>query len=168
MVVCAPEHELPPAVKGPTPMTPDAIEHHTLDRESAVADLAQQAAQVARRRRLMWIAGLAVLIAIVIWVIHHRLASQADQPSFAAMMGPLPVSVDKVSTTDVPVVIEEFSDFQCPPCKTLSEKLKRIEGEYGSQIKIVYRQYPLASHKNALAAALAAPSTASGVSASSQ
>ena len=106
MVVCAPEHELPPAVKGPTPMTPDAIEHHTLDRESAVADLAQQSAQVARRRRLMWIAGLAVLIAIVIWVIHHRLASQADQPSFAAMMGPLPVSVDKVSTTDVPVVID--------------------------------------------------------------
>jgi multidrug efflux system membrane fusion protein len=88
-------------------MTPDAIEHHRLDRESTAADPVQQPAQVTRRRRIMWIAGLAVLIALVIWVIHHRLTSEARQPSFAATMGgPLPVSVAKVSTTDVPVVID--------------------------------------------------------------
>jgi multidrug efflux system membrane fusion protein len=44
---------------------------------------------------------------LVVWVIHHRIASQASKRPFAAMMGgPLPVSVAKVSTADVPVVID--------------------------------------------------------------
>ena len=88
-------------------MTPDAIEHHSLDRESTAADPTQHPAQAVRRRRIIWIAGLGILIVLVIWVIHHRLAADARQPSFAAMMGgPLPVSVAKVSTSDVPVVID--------------------------------------------------------------
>lgn len=88
-------------------MTPEAIEHHTLDRESGPATPAQHSPEVVRRRRILWLAGLAVLIALVVWIIHHRLASQAAQPSFAAMMGgPLPVSIAKVGTADVPVVID--------------------------------------------------------------
>jgi membrane fusion protein, multidrug efflux system len=88
-------------------MTPDAIEHSTLDRESSPAIPAQHSPEAIRRRRILWIAGLVVLIALIAWVIHHRLAAQAGQPSFAAMMGgPLPVSVAKVSTADVPVVVD--------------------------------------------------------------
>ncbi|MDE2052187.1 MAG: efflux RND transporter periplasmic adaptor subunit [Gammaproteobacteria bacterium] len=87
-------------------MTPDAIEH-TLDRESSPSIAGQPTQQPGRRRRLLWLAGLAALIVLIVWVIHHRLASQAGQPSFAAMMGgPLPVSVAKVGTADVPVVID--------------------------------------------------------------
>jgi multidrug efflux system membrane fusion protein len=87
-------------------MTPDAIEHHTLDRESSAGTPAQDSSQLTRRR-ILWLAGLAVVIGLIVWVIHHRLASQARQPSFAAMMGgPLPVGVAKVSTADVPVVID--------------------------------------------------------------
>jgi multidrug efflux system membrane fusion protein len=87
-------------------MTPDAIEH-TLDRESSASIPAQHSQQLARRRRILWLTGLVVLIALIVWVIHHRLASQAGQPSFAAMMGgPLPVSVAKVGTADVPVMID--------------------------------------------------------------
>lgn len=97
---------MPPAVKGPTRMSPDAIEH-SLDRESSPAAPTQDSSQLARRRRILWLAGLAVVIGLIVWVIHHRLASQAKQPSFAAMMGgPLPVSVAKVSTADVPMVID--------------------------------------------------------------
>lgn len=106
MVPCAPEHTVPAAVKGPTRMNSDAIEHHSADRDSSPVP-AQHSADVVRRRRILWLAGLAVLIALIVWVIHHRLATQAKQPSFAAMMGgPLPVSIDQVSTADVPVVID--------------------------------------------------------------
>ena len=88
-------------------MTPDAIEHTTLDRESSPAIGARHSPEATRRRRLVWLAGLVALIGLVVWVIHHRLTSQAAQPSFAALMGgPLPVSVDKVSTADVPVVVD--------------------------------------------------------------
>jgi len=56
-----------------------------------------------------------------------------------------------------PVVIEEFGDYQCPPCGQLYPELKQIEKEYGDQIQIVFHHFPLMKiHKNALLAAHAA------------
>jgi protein-disulfide isomerase len=56
-----------------------------------------------------------------------------------------------------PVIIEEFGDYQCPPCGQLYPELKQIESEYGDQVKIVFRHFPLIKmHKNALLAAHAA------------
>ena len=56
-----------------------------------------------------------------------------------------------------PVVIEEFGDYQCPPCGQLYPELKQIELEYGDQVKIVFHHFPLMmKHKNALLAAHAA------------
>lgn len=56
-----------------------------------------------------------------------------------------------------PVVLEEFGDYQCPPCGLLFPELKKIEGEYGDQLKIVFHHFPLTKmHKNALTAAHAA------------
>ena len=89
-------------------MTPDAIEH-TLDRESSADTPARHSPEVIRRRRILWLSGLAVLIVAIAFGIHHRIASQASQPRFGRRMmmgGPLPVSVGKASTADVPVVLD--------------------------------------------------------------
>lgn len=56
-----------------------------------------------------------------------------------------------------PVVLEEYGDYQCPPCGLLYPELKQIEHEYGNQIQIVFHHFPLTKmHKNALMAAHAA------------
>ena len=56
-----------------------------------------------------------------------------------------------------PVVLEEWGDYQCPPCGQLYPELKEIEKEYGNQVQIVFHHFPLAKiHKNAIAAAHAA------------
>ncbi|HEV8587787.1 MAG TPA: thioredoxin domain-containing protein [Pyrinomonadaceae bacterium] len=56
-----------------------------------------------------------------------------------------------------PVVLDEYGDYQCPPCGILYPMLKQIESEYGSQLKIVFHHFPLAKiHKNAMTAARAA------------
>ena len=56
-----------------------------------------------------------------------------------------------------PVIIEEFGDYQCPPCGQLYPELKQLEAEYGDQVKVVFRHFPLIKiHKNALLAAHAA------------
>jgi protein-disulfide isomerase len=56
-----------------------------------------------------------------------------------------------------PVVLDEYGDYQCPPCGLLYPELKKIEAEYGNQVRIVFHHFPLAKmHKNALAAARAA------------
>jgi membrane fusion protein, multidrug efflux system len=88
-------------------MTPDVLEQPTVDRESSPVATPPQPDQATRRRRIAWLAGLAVLIAVVGLVIHHRLATQTrPMGRFAMMGGPMPVSVAKASTADVPVVID--------------------------------------------------------------
>lgn len=56
--------------------------------------------------------------------------------------------------SDAAVSIVEFSDFECPYCSTLYPTLKLIESNYGDQIRVVYRQFPLTTiHPNAQKAA---------------
>jgi membrane fusion protein, multidrug efflux system len=90
-------------------MTPDVLEQPTVDRESTSVTGSPNHQQASRRRRLTWIIGLVVLVLGIAWLIHHRLALAAKQPHMgrgAMMGGPMPVSVGKVGTADVPVVIE--------------------------------------------------------------
>ena len=57
----------------------------------------------------------------------------------------------------VSVTVEEFGDYQCPPCGLLHPELKKIAAEYGTKVNIVFRNFPLTNnHKNAMAAAQAA------------
>jgi protein-disulfide isomerase len=56
-----------------------------------------------------------------------------------------------------PVLIEEYGDFQCPPCGALYPLMKKLEGEFGTRVRVVFREFPLPKiHKNALDAARAA------------
>ena len=42
-----------------------------------------------------------------------------------------------------PVIIIEFSDFQCSYCRGFNATLDRITREYGNQVRLVFRQFPL-------------------------
>lgn len=56
-----------------------------------------------------------------------------------------------------PIVVTEFSDFQCPACKSVQEPLKQILSRFEGQVSFVYRNFPLTSiHKNATISAQAA------------
>ncbi len=51
------------------------------------------------------------------------------------------------------VVIQEFSEYQCPFCKRVGPTMKELEQEYGNKIKIVWRDLPLPFHADAPLAA---------------
>jgi protein-disulfide isomerase len=58
---------------------------------------------------------------------------------------------------NAPVTLEEYGDYQCPPCAALFPMLKTIEAQYGERLRFVFRQYPLTpTHPHALVAAQAA------------
>ena len=59
---------------------------------------------------------------------------------------------------DAPITIIEFSDYECPYCRKWHvEVWPQLEAEYGDQIRLVYRDFPLTSiHSNASPAAVAA------------
>jgi len=52
-----------------------------------------------------------------------------------------------------PVVIQEFSDFQCPFCKRVEPTLQELEAELKGSIRIVWRHMPLPFHQHAQLAA---------------
>jgi protein-disulfide isomerase len=57
---------------------------------------------------------------------------------------------------DAPVTLEEFADFQCPPCGVLAGVIKQLEHDYQPRLRVIFRHFPLANHRHARAAALAA------------
>ena len=56
-----------------------------------------------------------------------------------------------------PVVLVEFSDFQCPHCKHLQPVLEKLLDEYRGQVRLYFKNYPIArAHPDAPLAAAAA------------
>jgi protein-disulfide isomerase len=54
------------------------------------------------------------------------------------------------------VTLEEFGDFQCPPCGFLAATLLKVEHDYADSVRVVFRQFPLSMHQHAMTAACAA------------
>lgn len=54
------------------------------------------------------------------------------------------------------VTLEEFGDFQCPPCSFLAATLLKVEHDYSDSVRVVFRQFPLSGHAHAMTAACAA------------
>jgi protein-disulfide isomerase len=80
-------------------------------------------------------------------------APPANQASPTAT---IPITKPNVKVSS-PVMVEEYGDYQCPPCGALFPVLKSIESEYGDQVRFVFHHFPLTSmHKNALVASRAA------------
>lgn len=57
---------------------------------------------------------------------------------------------------DAKVVIQEFSDFQCPYCSSVNATIGRMLKEYPKDVKLVWRHMPMPFHADAALAAEAA------------
>jgi protein-disulfide isomerase len=54
------------------------------------------------------------------------------------------------------VTLVEFSDFQCPYCAQAVQRLKAVMQAYPTQVKLIFKQFPLDRHSQAALAAAAA------------
>ena len=57
---------------------------------------------------------------------------------------------------DAPVVLVVFSDFQCPYCGQVPRVVDHLLQTYPTEVKVIYKEFPLLMHANALPAARAA------------
>ena len=81
--------------------------------------------------------------------------SQSASPAMVAEPGANPPHA--LGDAKASVTLEEFGDFQCPPCGLLHPVLKTMEQEYGPRLRIIFRQFPLVSvHQYAAVAARSA------------
>lgn len=61
-----------------------------------------------------------------------------------------------IGPKDAPVTILVFSDYQCPFCSKAEETLAEIRARHGDDVRFVFKQMPLAMHKQAEEASRAA------------
>ncbi|OFZ15276.1 MAG: hypothetical protein A2X86_08100 [Bdellovibrionales bacterium GWA2_49_15] len=57
--------------------------------------------------------------------------------------------------SDAKVTLVEYSDFQCPFCAKGAQIVAELKKKYGKKIKVVFKNFPLPFHKQAMPAALA-------------
>ncbi|MDO8517886.1 MAG: thioredoxin domain-containing protein [bacterium] len=106
------------------------------------------------------IAGVVIADAIVF--AHMRPAAPAEAGAAVATVSATSVRPPSaqdhiVGSPTAPIVLVEYSDFQCPFCSMIHPTLKKIVGESGGKIAWVMRQFPLDSiHPQANPAANAA------------
>lgn len=56
---------------------------------------------------------------------------------------------------NAPVTVVVFSDFECPYCGTVGGLVEEALAKHPKEVKVVFKQFPLAMHKQAQSAALA-------------
>lgn len=62
----------------------------------------------------------------------------------------------RLGPENAPVQIVEFADYECPYCQNVSDDLVRLREQFGNQVSLVYKDYPLPMHPLAERAAEAA------------
>lgn len=87
-------------------------------------------------------------------------AQQTNQPTPTPVVQQAPTDYANAHArggAKAKVTLEEYGDYQCPPCGALFHDLKTLEKEYGDEMRFVFRHYPLPKlHKHAVLAAQAA------------
>lgn len=76
-------------------------------------------------------------------------------PASAGVAGATPAHTLGPATASVH--LEEFGDFECPPCGLLHPILEEMHKEFGDRLQITFREFPLVpTHAHAMSAASAA------------
>ncbi len=107
--------------------------------------------------------------AVVDAVLHGKTEEEAKAAAIASKWGhiqqpkllddPVKIPVAGSPSTgpaNAPITIVEFSDFQCPYCVAAVPEIRALLKAYPSQVKLIFKQYPLEMHAHADLAAAAA------------
>jgi len=77
---------------------------------------------------------------------------ELSQPSAQVEIGDAP----RLGSDKAPVQIVEFADYECPYCQQVNPDLGRLREQFGDQVSLVFKDYPLPMHSLAPKAAEAA------------
>lgn len=123
------------------------------------ADLRERRGLRKRRQRmvvLLGVAGGAIVIAAALILQNNAPIGSIATPASAAYPQP---DGNAMGDPSAPVVIEEYSDFQCPFCKRFHDQtLSSIVRDYVTtgKVRFVYRHFPVADRSSAGESHLAA------------
>jgi protein-disulfide isomerase len=109
----------------------------------------EQARRKEKLGALVFKALAIVLLPLVLFVLYRGYSSGVSAPS--------PAEVDAsdhvLGAADAPVTLVVYGDFQCPACKDEAEVVGRAWRQISERVQLVFRHYPLDTHRHAFLAA---------------
>lgn len=103
-------------------------------------------------KNFIWIG--VIILAIVVLMFWGKQSQNVGSSFEVGVIHPQDHIKGNASST---VILTEYSDFQCPACRSYYPVVREIMAEYGDRIVLVYRYFPLTGiHLNAEVAARAA------------
>jgi protein-disulfide isomerase len=100
------------------------------------------------------IVSVVAIMAIAAALLLYR-SKQHSQLSMTSGAKESSGSVHTLGPENASITLDEFGDFQCPPCGRLSNPLAEFQKEYN--LRLIFHEFPLVQfHKHALEAARAA------------
>lgn len=99
------------------------------------------------------------LIIAVIVIFIGFLGAAAWYKNSDTNIGDIPdfnITSNDITRGSGPVVLMEYSDFQCPACRAYAPIVEQVLSRRGESVTFVYRNFPLPQHINAYASAQAA------------
>ena len=124
---------------------------------------------MARRREVLLdlVTAAVVVMALGIGAAHLYARLAAPSPLDAAEDRTIPewralaAQGHWIGPTDAPVVVLVWEDYECPACSYFERQVQLVQEEHPDLMAVVYRHWPLPSHRYAYAAARAAECAAS-------
>lgn len=125
------------------------------------------------RKLIGTIVIIGVVIGGIVWAVNWRSQNSLDFNKLAERVNSVadvgkvigesvahevgqPGLVDHVrGNANAKVVLVEYADMQCAGCSVLAPKMSAIVADYGDEIGVVFRHFPIAGHPNSRAAAVA-------------
>ncbi len=72
-----------------------------------------------------------------------NLTGRGNTPNTAGVVEPVTDKDHILGSKDAPIIIVEYSDFECPWCKVFHQTMHEILNTYGDKVAWVYRQSPI-------------------------
>lgn len=93
------------------------------------------------------------LVTVLLFAAAFYFAGQAQEANNDGVV----VQTQVKGNPDATVILEKFSDFECPACRAATPFVEEVLTEYGDQLRFEYKHFPIEQfHHNALAASMAA------------
>ena len=110
-------------------------------------------------RRLLQIVLLAGVLGLVVLLVVFILTSRPDAPTGDAQV----VREDSHvlnQAADEQAVLVEFLDFECEVCRAYYPTVEQLKEQYGEELTVVIRYFPIPAHANSVHAAVAVEAAA--------
>ncbi|MDP2585887.1 MAG: thioredoxin domain-containing protein [Candidatus Levybacteria bacterium] len=105
----------------------------------------------------IWV-GVIAIFALTTWGLIAVVNSKG--PSSTQAIAPPAISKDDQilgASTQVKAILIEYADFQCPACKNYASLVRQLKQDFGDDLLIAYRFFPLINiHKTAMPSSQAA------------